>query len=253
MEYLGYLVWWTVGSPVVKIPDAERMLTELGFAIPPPKPVLPIDAFRRLTGEYSNAYSLDDERTVSLELHKANSQHTMLVRHIVRTVKKKNGVVETVTKVGDCAFYKPPRGQNHRARMRVTVFPEALPDRQQVETFANGLRTEYDRALHYLDPQAFRRLVRQYLGSVHALYLSGPYFLREESHTTPLVELFGHLGGGSRCQVVPVVDDPPRREMLSTGLELAVDGGEASIPLVESYVPLGVVPETVWKKLEGTP
>jgi hypothetical protein len=220
MDYLGYLVWWRVGSPQVRLTDAERMMVELGFDIPPPNPILPIDAFRRLTGEARNAYPLDDEgRTVTLELHNATSPHTMVIRHIVRTVKK-DGVTESVGKVGDCAFYKPPRGQNHRARMRVTVFPEALPDVAQVNAFAGGLRSEYDRALNYLDPQATRRLVRQYLRSAGAVYLDGPYFLKQEAHAVGMERFFNWLGDGGRCHVVPVVDDPRVRQMLSAGTEM---------------------------------
>lgn len=212
MDVLGHLVWWTVGSPTVRAADADRLLGGLGITARP-NPVLPIDAFRRLTGEHRSRYRLD-EADVSLDLHAAKSQHTMLVRHIVRTVRR-DGVTQRVQKVGDCAFYRPPRGQHHRARMRVTVFPEALPDRPQVEAFAAELRTEYDRALSHLDPQAWRRLLRAYLAEVGAVCLDGPYAVPAADDAERLVRLLDMLGGDSRGYTVPLVDDEPRRQLLA--------------------------------------
>jgi hypothetical protein len=218
MEFLGYLVWWRVSNVVVPHSLAEKMMRELGFEIPPPNPVLPIDAFRRLTGEARAGYDLDDQHTASLELHKAESQDTMLVRHIVRTVKR-NGVTVSIDKVGDAAFYKPPRGKPSKARMRVTVHDKTT----EVEAFGASLRNEYDLALKYLDAQALRRLVRQYLTSVDALYLDGPYFLQQEAHVVGLERLFERLGPDSRCQVLPVADDPRARRMLATAVPMKLE------------------------------
>lgn len=206
MDYLGYAAWWSVGAVSIPRAQAEALLGDLQLAVPPPKEILPHDAFRRLTSEMRRTYPLEDAE-VELTLHNAPGPDTMMVRHIVRTVTS-GGIVRSADKVGDCAFYRPPRGQNHRARMRVTVFPEALPDRGEVEEFAAALRAEYDRALTMLDAQAIRRLVRNFLRSAGALYASGVYLLREETHVQALEDLFQVLGPECEFHAVPLTDDP---------------------------------------------
>lgn len=249
MDYLGQLVWWSIGTPSLRGGDVGPMLADLQIEIPPPKPIVPADAFRRLTGSSRHEYELEDGRQITLDLHTAGSQRTMLVRHIVRTVRE-NGIVMRAERVGEAAFYRPPKGQPQRARMRVTVYPEKLPDREQVETFASELRAEYERALNYLDPQAMRRLVRQYLAFVSALYLNGPYFVPRPDDAERLLELLRRLGGGSQSLTVPVVNDEPRRQMITDGLTALFANGEGTATFIEPYVPLGVIPEAVWQQLE---
>jgi hypothetical protein len=187
---------------------------------------------------------------VTLDLHKATAQDTMLARDIVRTVTQRDSKIKAaIDKVGDCAFYRPPRGQPQRARMRVTVFPEQLPDREQVEAFAAELRSEYERALNYLDPQGVRRLVRNYLASVHALYLGGPYFVPHAEHAERLVGLLVDLGGGSVCRVAPLLDEPRQREMLTEMLGVGLDDG-VNEAMLDAYKPLGVVPDALYQRLK---
>lgn len=245
MEFIGQLVWWGVGSPTIDGHELQALLAAVGVSVPPPKPIVPADAFRRLTGDSKRSYTLGTGEKVTLDLHPARSQQTMLVRHIVRTVKRGN-VVVAADRVGDCAFYKPPKGQNERARMRVTPHPpEGAVDQRQIEAFCSELREEYRRALTFLDPQAIRRLVRQYLSTVHALYLDGPYFLPEDEDAERLCDLLERIGGGSTCHVVPVVDDQRRRAMVTTGLEAAAADGDLTPGLIEAYMPLGLVPESL--------
>lgn len=215
MEYLGYLTWWTVRNGEVTVDQAQRLMTELGIDVPPPKQILPIDAFRRLTGEARRTYDLEDGQVCTLDLHKAVAQETMLVRHIVRTTKNAQGVTNDVKRVGDVAFYKPPRGKHSKARMRVTVHARD----PHVESFGDELRREYDRALNHLDPQAVRRLVRQFLTAKRALYIDGPYFLSAEEHAIQLRELIHRLGSGV-CHVLPVADTPAAREIVASGQQM---------------------------------
>lgn len=252
MKWLGQLVWWSVGAPQVRAEDVEAMLAELGMVIPPPNPIVPIDAFRRLTGGQRREYRLATGEEVTIDLHVAKSRSTMLARSIVRTVRQ-GGIAVAIDKVGDCAFYKPPRGQNERAQMKVRLLPNPeLPDAEQLEQFANDLRQEYRRALTYLDPQALRRLVRQHLAVSHALLLQkGPYFLPRSEDAEALAELLHRFGGGSQCLIFPVVDDEERRSIITRGLEAAIsDTDEVDVEYIEAYVPLGVVPESVWALLE---
>lgn len=242
--YLGELVWWSIGHPDLSPDEVAQILVELDVrGAPAPNAVIPIDAFRRLTGGQRMDYELGDV-TVTLDLHRAESQKSMLVRHIVRTVSQE-GVIKDATRVGECAFHRPPKGQPFRGRIRVTAYPDDLPDRAEIEKFAQSLRTEYGRALNYLDPQALRRMLRQYLQHVHALYLAGPYFVPQAEDADRLVTLVSRLGGGSSCHTVPVLDDEKRRAMLTTGLEIAASRGEVSSAMIETYAPLGVVPDAL--------
>ena len=122
--------------------------------------------------------------------------------------------------------------------------------RAEVAGIGGELRWEYHRALNYLDPQAIRRLVRQYLTSASALYLNGPYFLPRPEDADRLSELLRRLGGGSQALTVPVVDDEPRRRMITDGLAGLFASGEGTATFIEPYVPLGLIPEEVWAILE---
>lgn len=237
-DHLGHLVWYTVSGNKEGVEQNKILSLFKEHGIPAPKPPLPVDVFRRLTGIDGGAnYDLDDERTVHLELHKVESQQTMLVRHIVRSVKK-NGVVESIDKVGDVAFYKPPRGKPERSRMRVTPFPEGFPDWKEIEKFADALRGEYARALNVLDPQAVRRLVRRMLAGCGAIYLDGPYFVLDVDQLHPLMHLFNLLDYDSYMHTVPMPDTQSQRDFLVHGLERLVEQGNAA-------------PDAIWARLEG--
>jgi glutathione S-transferase len=121
--------------------------------------------------------------------------------------------------------------------MRVTVYPEDLPDRKQVERFAEALRSEYQRAQVVLDPQAVRRLVRRLLAEADALYLDGPYFVLDEEQLAPLWHLFNALDHESYIHTVPMPDTLAQREFLTRGLERAVQAGNP-------------VPDAIWARVE---
>jgi hypothetical protein len=224
LQFLGYMVWWRVGRPARQASEVAAAVNGLGVAMP--STPIPVDVFRRLSS-VAESYELEDGQTVVLDLHRATSQKTMLTRHIVRTVRKE-GVVTAADRVGEAAFYRPPRGQHDRARMRVTVYPEQLPDRERIEAFAEDLREEYKRQLDALDPQAVRRMVRAYLTSVDAVYMNGPYFVPNHDDVERLKELLAVVGGGSTTMTIPVVDDEPRRQMIAEARADRIDQEEAA-------------------------
>lgn len=214
MKWLGYLTWWSVGSPSVSLTEVNAIIEELDMRAPSPNPVIPVDAFRRITSSAKKEYTRPDGAHVTLDLQPKRSQNTMLVRAIVQTVRI-NGVSVQAGAVGECAFYKPPRGQSHRGRMRVTTTPSVDPE---VEEFAEQLRQEYKVALNVFDPQAVRRTVRQYLAVKQAVYLGGPYFLPRLEDAQKLALFLDRVGGGSQCNIVPVIDDEERRAMLQNAV-----------------------------------
>ncbi len=238
---LGYLVWWRVADTMLDQDTATAIADKLG--IPAPARPIPVDVFRRLAGtDFARRVRHD---TTRVELHPAKSQTTMLVRHIVTHTYRK-GVPLAHERVGEAVFYKPPRKQPWKARMRVTM---DNPEDDWLAKYAEQLRVEYQRGLNAFDAQGVRRLVRAYLSRVHALLIDGVYFLREPEHVDNFTWLFEQLGGDCRCHAVTVDRGSELQPMLAAALERAVADG-SKLDLLEAYIPLGVVPDSLWQKLE---
>lgn len=194
--------------------DLAGLVREKLPEVKPPAGILPVDAFRRMTGETDGHrvdYPLQDAgRYVVLRLEPTTSpQGTMLTRAILRTVFSEGNIRQRVGKVGDVVFYKPPRGEQHKARLRITLTPEAkaLPDAERLHRYVDVLRAEYDRAQHHINGQAIRRLVRSYLAKVDALHMDGPYFIERIEDAARLREFLSDIGG-CRCAYFAVDGRP---------------------------------------------
>lgn len=221
MEYLGYLAWWGVSDVRLTPTDAEQMMSELGLEIPPPKPPAPVDVFRRLGTEqrvFPGTWR-EEEAEVTLSLHPVESQKTMLVRHVVETVRQK-GIVRSMDYLGEVAFYKPPKGQPSKARMRAQV----SDPRPEVQSYVAHLRDYYAASLTSIDDQGGRRLIRSFLRSIDAAYLNGVYVLPGVGQAGQLEAMIGRLGGASYCHIAPLVDTPSTRAMFSQ-IQIIDEGG----------------------------
>lgn len=243
MKVIGTVLWWSVSNDAAATDAELRALVEQHLpGIAPPSAVLPVDAFRRLTGpegaqdEYVVVGQLNKPvQTATLGLLPAKAQKTMLVRALVRTVREE-GVNKSVDKVGDVVFYKPSPG--HKARLRITLQADKLPDKDQIAAFAAELRTEYDRALTQRDPQTVRRLIRSFLASVHALPLGAMYFVPEEDAVERLKALLNAVDGTTTTIAIPAVDVPEVRRMLREALAQAAERGELTDAMRDIYHPL---------------
>lgn len=237
MDTLGELVWWTVGEPTLPPSRLEALLAELRMGVAPPSRVQPADAFKRLASEARHEYAhTEDGFRVTLDLHPATGPDTMIVKHIVRTVSR-DGVKTAVARVGECVFYRPERGKPKSARLRVSVTVDGLPDDKIIGAFANHLRSTYQDNLRHLDAQAYRRLVRRFLASVHALHLDGPYFVPNPVDAERLARLIDELGGGSRCTTMEVVNNESNRDTVARAL-----GDTEDVPQVvtDTYLALDI-------------
>ena len=210
-DTLGYLIWWKVGDVDL---DHDQLEKVLAADIPlPPRPI-PIDVYRRVTGPKTiGRYDLSDsEHYLELSLVPIDAKSDkMSTRHIVGTMKTHTGQPVLVRKAGDVAFYKPPRGKNSKARMRVTTIPPLEGWAGPVGEFADQLRFEYEQGVKgVLDDQAIRRLIRAYLTrEQHAVYLDGPWFIEGErgrDARIALEPLFEALGEDSFIHSVPLPD-----------------------------------------------
>lgn len=211
MEHFGHLVWWKVAEHSELDHDTlTRILA--GTAAPIPARPLPIDVFRRLNSA-KRSYPVG-ELTLDLTLAAVESKsEKVIARHIVGTVHNDAGVNQEIQKLGDVAFYRPPRGQNSKARLRVVPLVQTAY-RQEAADFAAYLRAEYERGIKgALDAQALRRVVRGYLARRGAIYLDGPYFM--QTTCEDLAGLFAALGGSSFMHTVPLPDTPEQRAFVA--------------------------------------
>lgn len=217
-EYLGYVTWWTVGEPTITDGELREHVMELMPEVKPPAAILPQDAFRRMTGEAGvRRYTGSDDGIVrELSLQEVSAPKSMMSRAILLTLTK-DGRRQSVDRVGDVVFYRPPRNEHHKARIRVTAVQGlAGSERQLFDLYANGVRAEYDRALHHLNGQAVRRIVRAYLAAIEAELLGGPYLVTSRADVERLHELLDRVGNAS-CRYVAVSDDDVNRHLLGKG------------------------------------
>lgn len=209
-DHFGHLVLWKVAESSELSHDTLAEILA-GTDVPVPNRPLPIDAFRRLSSA-KKAYPLD-QGTLEITLATVESKSDkVLSRHLVGTVRNDAGVTQTIRKLGDVAFYKPPRGQHSKARMRIVTH---APYPHQAADFAAHLRSEYERAAKggALDAQSIRRLVRGYLTQRGAVYLDGPYFTPDPCEA--LRGIFTTLGGSSFMHTVPLPDTAEQRAFVA--------------------------------------
>lgn len=226
---LGYLTWTHVADSELTHAAVEHL-----DGLPVPGRPLPVDVFRRLTGvDGTSRYTVDDFEVVLTAQTAQSPSSQMLVRHIVAEVCDGEGVTQNIHKVGDVAFYKPPKGQPSKARIRIT--PNGVPGwlSDTLTAFTEALRRKYDEGIAgQLDDQAVRRIVRKHLTETAcALYIEGGlYFTLDTECIAPLEPLFDLLGPNSVLHSVPVPDTARDRELLrrmvdrSLARSVVVDG-----------------------------
>ena len=207
-RYIGFLFWYSLGEHTVTMSMLRQHMQEIGMDLTAaPKAILPIDVFRRLTGtrgQYAT-YTLDDTKSVRLGLRPARETNTLISRAVTRTILEDGKPVDR-SQVGEFVFYRPPRGEPERSRVRLTFRDIAnLPDKDKVERFGTALRDEYSNGKDHLDPQALRRVVRAYLTLRHALLIDKVYFIPDVDTVSHLHQLIDHVGG-SRAWSIPIDD-----------------------------------------------
>lgn len=222
---LGHLVWWRVPeSTTLSLTAAHEALSGVDLPAPP----APIDVFRRITGTNASSRRYGDRLFQVYEGPAASEK--VMTRHIVEMVHPKG----TGTRVGDAAFYKPPRGEHKKARFKVTLRTKD-PD---LVDYAEGLKRQYAEGVAgTLDVQAVRRVIRNHLLKVGGLYLEGPWYVQRTEAVMPLFGLFDLIGDDSFLHGVPFPDTEGNRAFLTRGLERAIKAGTE-------------VDETIWTRLE---
>lgn len=213
MTQLGHLLWWRVGEVNLTHEDLERVLK--GTGIPVPARPIPIDVFRKMTTTTKALYTL--ERGLDLECTiapVASTSDKMLVHHMVGTLKRGN-VTEMVRKLGEVVFYKPPRGQHSKSRLRIVPQPPGMWGKE-VDAFVALLRQQYDEGVKgALDGQAIRRIVRAHLAAREVRYVDGPYFFENRNQVAELEPLFSALLDDSFIFDVPIEDTERNRAFIN--------------------------------------
>jgi hypothetical protein len=245
MERLGSLLWWHVDKGVaVKYGLAEQMASDLGVRTPPPP--APIDVFRRVVNV--RLEFVEDDQDCALTLVHDARRAKVLPAKMVKSVFDEEGVLASRTPVGEATFQKATRRRGSKAQFKVTHIGD-----ERTTEYAHLLRKEYQEWLAMLNDQGLRRMVRMYLTQAKALYLGAPYFVPSTEFVDRLDAWFTKMGPGTRLSHITVYDTPDLRALLSRAIDTAVaNHASETVDLVEAYVPLGVVPESIWQKL-GAP
>lgn len=213
MTQLGHLLWWKVGAVDLTHADLAEALKDTG--VEAPKRPIPVDVFRKMTSTAKAVYTLDEGLDLECTIAKVDSGNDkMLVHHLVGTLKR-GQVTEKVRKIGEIVFYKPPKGQHSKARLRVVPQPPGRWEKE-VAAFVTSLRQQYSEGIKgALDGQAIRRLVRAHLAKTGVVYVDGPYFFESRDQVAELEPLFAALGDNSFIMDIPILDNERNRAFLA--------------------------------------
>lgn len=252
METLGTLLWWKVGEPALTIDELREHMEQIGMGTSAaPKPLIPIDVFRRLTGPAGaeGKYKLGGA-WIRLRLERSRETDTMLTRTILRDNDNGGARLE----VGDFVFYKPPRGEPDRARLRVTLRDVSdLPDKRAIERFGTALKEAFAHDMEHLDSQAVRRTARRFLVEHHAIHIDGVYFVPDGERAVQLAGLLeDRVLGGSVAWTMPVYDDAFGRFFIIKAFERAVARREVTEPWIDTYAQIIPITEALREAIGPT-
>lgn len=224
---IGSIVWYTISKAKVTYPDLVEWFDELGLDSSfLPNDIKPVDAYRAATGSRVRFhYDLDDGNSVELLVREVDSTSDMVVRHIMRELRDPGKRRLSYEKVGEAIFYRPQKSQQHKVRFSVGGGAVDTAERAKIETFVQGVEQRYHELAEFLQSQALRAVIRNYLVFLNALPVKqsgGVYFVSRtrQDILNSLQELVSRFdsGGDSSIHQIPLLDTGDQREMLSSAL-----------------------------------
>ena len=239
-DLLGNIVWYQVssgnaGSPLpVRREDLVGWFAELSLdpAFLPPL-IKGVDAFRTASALINSGYSTDAEH-VRLSVQEVRKSATSVVRNVIRTGTAVNGGKVTTSRVAEIQFLRPRRRNTGRLHGTETI--EVYPhsglegvDREQVLLALSQFEECYERFRQQLTSAAMRYVIRSYLINIDAVPIpaGSSWFLplAREDEVRALQVMTRRLGPHCAFDVIPLLDTPELRQMLSTNIELSVTNG----------------------------
>jgi hypothetical protein len=231
---IGLILWFTISGVHVKLDDITNKFDELELSTKYlPKRIQPIDAFRKATSEPKVEYAMPwvgpdiKARILIREVAKDGDQ---VVRHVMREMVDSSNRRLSYEKVGEAIYYRPSRGSTGPGRIRTAVMPDLeQSERDNIASLLGDVTSRYHEMMEYLDSQAVRAVLRNYLTDLNAISVKpsgGVYFVHKSRQATieMLRQLVVWLGGTSVLHTLPLVDSPDQRDMLAEAFVSGVEG-----------------------------
>lgn len=221
VEYLGYLLWFTVCDLRVTREELAEVFSEAGLDLRHlPKPICPRDAFRRASkeGETKRA-EISDGRFLNILIREVRMDSDAIIRHMVREVVDSKNVrleylpVAELRLDGNLLLATPFRPLEEIEMKALNAVKEAY----EVERNCYNGRTIRDILFDILED--CRPVAVRPSGGVYFVPRQFEPTLRALQRFVDGVSAFATAGRKSRLWTVPVVDAEEHREMLKESLE----------------------------------
>jgi hypothetical protein len=218
---LGRVVMVTITDEPVAHADVSKwfMQNHLNSSFLPP-PIKAVNAFKKATTQVDGEkYDLGGGLTASVLTRDVSSTDDFICRHIVREVKDSANRRLAFDKTIECYFYRAKNGVAGTERFRMTIDNDPLRpgERDRMDGLIKDIQARYNRYVNYLDGQALRAIVRNYLKFLNGIEIQGGTYFVHSSRNNELqalkrvVEL---MGGGCRMHLIPLVNLDSERQMV---------------------------------------
>lgn len=232
-DLIGDVLTYEFKQPSVTREDLEKWFLDLGLDEGYlPRPIAHHDAFRRATGPDARMrYPMKGNRYGELFVRDVDNDADRIIRYIVREIRDPKGKKLNYDEVGTAVFYKASRTARKKGlggdsikftRNEKAITPE---DDEHVSKFLAKMTKDYEfYRVHYYT-QAIRDMVRNYVTGLNAISIrsgGGVYFVHKSRRDTvlKLLELVNErIGAGCRIHLMPLLDTPYQREMLTEAFQ----------------------------------
>lgn len=206
---LGRLCWYTVHDKEVSINELKEHYSIVGLPAEfLPKPVRPIDAFRRATTELeATRIPCGNNYFLNILIREVKTDPKVAIRHIVKEIVDSKNVRLQYSVTGEIVFERETNKICTRAFTDDTITKDLLI---KAEELYNKYKENYDGS-------HIRRLVRDILYRLNPVIVrpsGGVYFVPEEHAETllKLKKLIQLLG--SEFFTIPLINDAETRDMI---------------------------------------
>lgn len=205
----GRLCWYTVHDREISINELKEHYNIVGLPAEfLPKPVRPIDAFRRATTELeATRIPCGNNYFLNILVREVKTDFKVVIRHIVKELLDSKNVRLQYSVTGEIVFERETNKIYTRAFTDDTIIKDLLI---KAEELYNKYKESYDGS-------HIRRLVRDILYRLNPVIVrpSGGVYFVPEKHAETLLKLKKLIQMiGSEFFVIPLINDAETRDMI---------------------------------------
>lgn len=205
----GRLCWYTVHDREISINELKEHYNIVGLPAEfLPKPVRPIDAFRRATTELeATRIPCGNNYFLNILVREVKTDFKVVIRHIVKELLDSKNVRLQYSVTGEIVFERETNKICTRAFTDDTIIKDLLI---KAEELYNKYKESYDGS-------HIRRLVRDILYRLNPVIVrpSGGVYFVPEKHAETLLKLKKLIQMiGSEFFVIPLINDAETRDMI---------------------------------------